>query len=882
MEKKAESVPSHATGFWSLERLAAVGFALALIFVSAMGISAQRSINSLVDNAGEAELANEFLTLLEQAHTDVRAAESNQRGLVLTGDADRYLPGFESADEALATNLNVLLTHKFSLPQKARTNLVEFVAAVHNKMNFARNTVQIFKTAPDEARGRIIRGEGFNLMENIRREFKDIQADVQNVINERTDEARAQAQHTITSSGIWIALDVLLLTAIFFFIRAELKRRRATEHELSEARDIALESTRLKSEFLASMSHEIRTPMNGVIGMTGLLLDSPLSSDQRRLAETVQLSANSLLTIINDILDYSKIEAGRMTFEEMDFDIQTVVESALDLFAHKVHEKGLELVCLIEPSAPKRLRGDAGRLRQILVNLIGNAVKFTTRGEVFVSADRAGEKDGSSIIRFTVRDTGIGIDPKILATLFTPFTQADNSTTRRFGGTGLGLAICKKLVAGMGGEIGADSKPGQGSTFWFTVRMPELPEIAPIRTVPIELTGRTALVVDDNDTNRHIIDRQLRNWGIVPALASSGKEALSLLRDETLRAKVAVAILDLHMPGMDGMELARQLKSNPATAAIPLALLSSGGNESAQTARQAGFAVSLMKPVKQSELYDALNSAVGSIIPVVNEIAPATAPENARKLKILVAEDNRVNQLVATGIIEKLGYRADVVADGEETLEALRRIPYDLILMDCQMPIMDGFEATQHIRKIQIPGGHRTAIVAMTANAMEGDREKCLAAGMDDYLSKPIQRPRLQAILEKISKDKDQASTPPFMDDLYTLDPVPFNELRGLKKRDGTNLLDELIRVFLEDGPKNYQTLSEAMAAGDLPTSAERAHALRGSARLFGARVLSESLESLETSANAGQLEPARQHFLEVTRAFHSMVTQLRAMPPSQ
>ncbi len=639
-------------------------------------------------------------------------------------------------------------------------------------------------------------GEEYQQVEHLFRQFeKGAVRDYEMILTTKAGEKRTVAWNSLNrfdEHGV-------LLEVIGF--GNDITERERIEAEMKQAKEAAEAASLAKSEFLANMSHEIRTPMNGVIGMTGLLLDTDLTLEQRDYAETVRDSAEALLTIINDILDFSKVEAGKLNLEVTDFDLRITIEEAVELFSRQTAQKGLELICLIHADVPSAVRGDPGRLRQILINLLGNAVKFTHQGEVIVEVRNLTGRDwgrearfsspsslqspAANLLHFAVRDTGIGLPPERRNHLFQSFSQVDASTTRKYGGTGLGLAICKKLTELMGGEIGVESEPGKGSTFWFTVRVEKQPQdTSTVNTPRIDLQGLHALIVDDNSTNRTILHHQLASLGIVAESASDGPQALQMLYKATAQGRrYDLALLDFQMPIMDGLELARTIKANPILANMKLVLLTSvGQNGDGQLARKAGVDVYLTKPVRQSHLFGCLARVMASSfqtepVPVSSVIRRTTAQATPRsRLPILVAEDNPVNQKLAVRLLEKFGYRADIVANGLETLEALSRISYAAILMDCQMPEMDGFAATREIRRResqwsvvsgQLPvrqeilsesslttgnwslAARHIPIIAMTANAMNGDRERCLEAGMDDYITKPIKLDTLKAVLER-------------------------------------------------------------------------------------------------------------------------------------
>jgi len=673
------------------------------------------------------------------------------------------------------------------------------------------------------------------------------------------------------------------------------------ECELVEARDKAYEAVKIKAAFLATMSHEIRTPMNGVLGMTGILLDSNLDQDQRECAETVKHSAESLLTIINDILDFSKIESGKLEIEIIDFDLRVAVDELLDLLGAKAQDKGLELVGLIYASVPTAVKGDPGRVRQILLNLVDNAIKFTDQGEVVVQIVPDRETAEEIVLRVEVRDTGIGLTPKAQDRLFQPFSQADGSTTRKFGGTGLGLAISKQLVELMGGEIGVESSLGHGSCFWFTVRLEKQsqPTERDVET-GYSLEGLRVCVVDENDTNRLLLTHYTTAWGMDCLNANNGSLALALLHDAVAHGQPCdLLIMDMHMPMMNGVELARQVKADPVLADTRLVMLTSMGQRGdAALVQEAGIAAYLTKPIHQYQLQDCLLMVMNpSEMNTAQFVTKHTLLEAAqrREGRLLVADDNMVNQKVAVRMLERLGYRVDVVANGLEAVEAVSRIPYHAVLMDCQMPEMDGYEATREIRRrealsvrrdqndsdsshISQVKGHPSRItphlpvIAMTANAMQGDREKCLESGMDDFLSKPVKPEELEAVLERWlpTRERSLIARDPYRENheihhTHDTQPETHNEtqdppldaatLDGLKELGGDDpsFLIEVIQQFLQDGPAHVAAIRHAVVDDDADALMKAAHALKGSCRNMGALSLGELCLTLEHQGQTGQ-----------------------------
>lgn len=718
----------------------------------------------------------------------------------------------------------------------------------------------IFKSTPDAVRGRTTRDIG--VPERLIKMWRELGAE------------SIATGTSVRGEFPWIGRRILSLRLSAFktadgrtrvaYVVDDVTAQKETERTLVKARETALEASRLKSQFLANMSHEIRTPLNGVIGMSELLLSTSLNQEQREYASIVHSSASGLLDIINDILDFSKIEAGKLTVEHIPLDLRGIVEEVADVVLPKAHEQSLALMTYVDPDLDRALLGDPARLRQVLLNLAGNAVKFTEHGHISITATRHSSDETSATVRFAVTDTGIGLSQQSRERLFQPFTQADGSTSRRYGGTGLGLSISHRLVELMGGAFEVTSEEGHGSTFAFSLRLEHSEREAPCAGQDVaRLRGKRALIVDDCAPHQQILRHYLEAWDVHVELAPTSRDGLTALRAAAAHGTpFDVVIVDLVLPDMDGFALARAIQREPALRPAMLIMLTAfDAADQSRQALQAGFHAYLTKPLKRDQLRTALLRALGETEQAAPQRVEAhELPKPATRATILLAEDNGVNQKLAGAQLRRLGCEVTVVDTGRAALDATARQRFDLVLMDCQMPEMDGYEATRRIRE-RDAARRRLPIIAMTAHAISGDRERCLDAGMDDYLSKPVTMGALSAVLDRwlpqataMAPEDDAHDDSAVPARLSVLDTSAWEELRDVQLPGEPDLLAEVTAIFLRTTPGSLQQLQEALAAGDAETVHQLAHRLKSSSATLGGRAFADRCQRIETAAESREL----------------------------
>ena len=881
------------------------GFALVVFIIGGLAVVSSRTVWQL--RAAEAEVGRslEVLHLTADAREAALRVRLHVRGYVITGK-ETYVA---EASQQIFQIQHILLQLRAKVGEhpSQREYIQQLEQTLLEGKDYMDWVIALRRTNREAAFEVVPGPRGNALAERMDQPLEAIVQIEQKQLGEALTLARHSAEALewliIASVGIIAAL----LVVAYFIVARELDKRRALLSQLEYARDAALTLARRQSDFLANMSHEIRTPMNGIMGTSELLLRTPLAPNQKDLAETIRYSAESLLVIINDILDFSKIEAGKLSFESSNFDLRGTVEQAVETVAATARKKSLELVTLVYRDVPEQLCGDAGRLRQVLLNLVGNAVKFTDKGEVVVRVTKQAETATHVTLKFSVTDTGIGIPREFQENIFEAFAQVDASRSRRFGGTGLGLAISKRLVQMMGGEIGVESEVGKGSTFWFTATLEKADAAQPLSTYEMWF-GLRALVADDNTTNRTVLAQLLTDFGMFCEVVASPEEAIAALHEAVAQGEpFRVALLDAHLPAVDGLSLMQRIRQEKAFDALACILLTPPPLPDPDELQQMGAAACLAKPVRMMALKEALRTVLGKLhpripkttsqetprptiptptsVPQPDVLQPKSAsPPSSQPKTVLLVEDNAVNQQVARRMLEILGYQVSVANSGLEAVERFQTEAPDVILMDCQLPEMDGYVATQHIREQERALGRHVSIIALTANALAGERERCLAAGMDDYLAKPFKMKDLEEVMQRVLGAASQP-TPAAPPEHRTREIPAGNREREAVLLDtdafwiGTGITPgshgahqlayQIIATFQSDVAAQMQELRAAMERQDAKEVRAIAHRLYGSAAQLGARQLAQALKRLEKTPDASTWPEQFRAVEEVLAATH-------------